>query len=62
MIAGEIHFGNGNNAVATAQRRMMKLPRLEDDEASKTGGCRGGGGGGGVLSTPILEPSLKSEW
>ena len=32
MIAGEIHFGNGNNAVATAQRRMVKLPRLEDEE------------------------------
>ena len=32
MIAGEIHFGNGNNAVTAAQRRMVKLPRLEDEE------------------------------
>ena len=32
MIAGEIHFGSGNNDVAAAQRRMMRLPRLEDVE------------------------------
>ena len=30
----------------------------KDGASSKTGGCRGGG----VLSTPILEPSLKSQW
>ena len=35
MIAGEIRFGNGNNAVAAAHRRMMKLPRLEDEEEEK---------------------------
>ena len=36
MIAGEIRFGNGNNAVAAvAHRRMMKLPRLEDEEEDK---------------------------
>ena len=35
MIAGEIRFGNGNNAVAAAHRRMMKLPRLEDEEGDK---------------------------
>ncbi len=32
MIAGEMNFGNGNNVVAAAQRRMMRLPRLEDVE------------------------------
>ena len=32
MIAGEMHFGNGNNVVAAAQRRVAKLPGLEDKE------------------------------
>jgi len=40
MIAGEIHFENGNNAVAAAQRRMMKLPRLEDLEEEEEECCR----------------------
>ena len=32
MIAGEINFGNSDNVAATAQRRVMNLPGLEDEE------------------------------